>query len=62
MVAPDSASTISAWVSSVAGSSGWTHGGLCEKTAIALRAETTERVHFWANSTKVRIGWMRKRP
>src|SRR6478735_4262431 len=39
MVAPDSVSTISAWVSSVAGSSGWTHGGLCEKTAMAARAE-----------------------
>ena len=36
--------------------------GCCSKIAIALRALTSERMPFWANSKKVRIGPTMKRP
>ena len=41
------------------GSSRSRHGGSGSKIAIALRALTIERVIFWANSKKVRIGPIR---
>ena len=41
---------------------GAVQGGVCSRTATALRAETSDRVSFWANSKKVRIGPTMNRP
>lgn len=62
MTSPEVSSASSPPTGSSRGAAGSCQGVSWPRTTTALRADTIVRVHFWANSTKVRIGWMRKSP